>query len=378
MRAEKEGGKSAVREDTVTLRQYMAAVFVALFSPVSRLLPGAAAAIAGPSGWIAPFLALLPLTGLMAAMHFLLRDEDGSVGLGAALCRSLGNFPGKVLNLFLALWIVFYGAFLLRSGAERLISTVYPSAGPSFFIPPVLAVCILAAAGKLRWAFRCGTVILLLFAGALLLIYLLALPSVKLSYLWPLRLREPGKLALSVLPAADVLSPWVYFAFLRGYVREDSRALARGVRGMFAAALGAALLLVCTLGVLGPELSARLPYPFFVMVKNLSVFHVIQRIEPLVVTVWLMTDFVCVTLDLAAAAEALRCVFPGKRSRYVLLCGAAMLVLSFLIARNGQTLTDLSEQVVPSVNLTIAFLCIPLLLLTKICTKKMKMWKNRY
>ena len=376
MRVERRGRKD-MREDTVTLRQYMAAIFVALFSPVSRLLPGAAAEIAGSSGWIAPFLAFLPLAGLMAAMHFLLRFEEGSVGLSEAMCRSLGDFPGKVLTLLLALWIVFYGGFLLRSGAERLISTVYPSASPGFFIPPVLGVCTLAASGRLRYAFRCGTVLLLLFAGTLLLIYLLALPSVKLSCLWPLRLREPGKLALAALPAADVMSPWVYFTFLRGYVREDERALTRGWKGMSAAVLGATLLLICTLGVLGPELSARQAYPFFVMIKNLSVFHVIQRIEPLVVTVWLMTDFACVTLDLSAAAEALCCVFPGKRSQYALLCGLTMLVLSFFIARDGQTLTLLSDRVVPAVNLTIAFLGVPLLLLTKICTKKLKMWKNR-
>lgn len=366
-----------MREDAVTLRQYEAALFVALFSPVSRLLPGAAAGIAGSSGWAAPLLACLPLAGLTAAMHFLLRFEDGSVGLGTAICRTLGDFPGKVLTLLLALWIVFYGGFLLRSGAERLISAVYPSAGPGFFIPAVLAVCILAAAGPLRYAFRCGTVILLLFGGLLLLIYLLALPSVKLSSLWPLRLREPEKLALSVLPAADVLSPWVYFTFLRGYVREDDRALSRGMKGMLAAALGAALLLICTLGVLGPELSARQPYPFFVMIKNLSVFQVIRRIEPLVVTVWLMTDFVCVTLALAAAAEALRGVFPGKRSAYVFPCSLAMLALSFWIAPEGAQLDRLSDCVVPAVNLAIAFLGMPLLLLTKICTKKLKMWKNR-
>ena len=365
-----------MKKDTVTLRQYMAAVFVALFSPVSRLLPGAAASIAGSSGWISPLLAFLPLAGLMTVMYHLLRFEEGSLGLGTALRRILGDFPGKALTLVLALWIVFYGGFLLRSGAERLIATVYPSAGPVFFIPIVLAVCTLAAAGPLRCVFRCGTVILLLFSGALLLIYLLALPSVKLSCLWPLRLREPEKLALSVLPAADVMSPWVYFTFLRGFVRKDDRALSRGLKGMLGISLSAALLLVCTLGVLGPELSVRQQYPFFVMIKNLSVFHVIQRIEPLVVTVWLMTDFVCVTLNLTAAAEALCGVFPGKRSRYVLLCAPAMLGLSFLIAPDGQSLTRLSEEVVPTVNLTIAFLGMPLLLMTKICTKKLKLWKN--
>ena len=54
-----------------------------------------------------------------------------------------------------------------------------------------------------------------------------------------------------------------------------------------------------------------------------------------------------------------------------------MLALSFLMAPDGLTLSRLSDQVVPTVNLSIAFLGMPLLLLLKICTKKLKMWKNR-
>ena len=125
-----------MREDTVTLRQYMSAVFVALFSPVSRLLPGAAAEIAGASGWIAPFLAFLPLAGLLAAMHFLLRYEDGSVGLGTALCRSLGNFPGKVLTLLLALWIVFTALFCSAAGQKGSSPPSIPPRAPPFSSRP--------------------------------------------------------------------------------------------------------------------------------------------------------------------------------------------------------------------------------------------------
>jgi spore germination protein KB len=363
-------------EDTVTLRQYAATVFVALFSPMSRLLPGAAAKLAGSSGWVGPLLALLPLAGLVALMYRLLRFGDRSVGLGEALCRSLGNFPGKGLSLLLALWLVFYGGFLLRSGAERLISTVYPSASPGFFLPWLLGICALAAMGKLRYTFRCGTVILLLFSATLILIYVLALPSVKLSYLWPPRLREPGKLALSALPAMDTLSPWVYFTFLRGHVREDAHALKQGLKGIAATALGGLLLLAATLGVLGPELTKRQQYPFFIMIKNLTVFHVIQRIEPLVVTVWLMTDFICVTLVLLSAAEALAGIFPGKRSRYVMACGLGMLVLSFLVAPDALTLARLSDHVVPGINLGISFLLLPLAGLGRLSTKKSKKVQN--
>ncbi len=363
-------------EDTVTLRQYASTVFVALFSPMSRLLPGAAAELAGASGWVGPLLALLPLAGLTALMYWLLRFGDRSLGLGETLCRSLGNFPGKGLSLLLALWLVFYGGFLLRSGSERLISTVYPSAGPGFFLPWLLGVCVLAAMGRLRYAFRCGTVILILFSATLVLIYLLALPSVKLSSLWPPRLLEPGKLALSALPAMDTLSPWVYFTFLRGYVREDSHALKRGLKGITVTSLGGLLLLVATLGVLGPELTKRQQYPFFIMIKNLSVFHVIQRIEPLVVTVWLMTDFICVTLVLLSAAEALAGVFPGKRTRYVPACGLGMLILGFLMAPDALSLTRLSDLVVPGINLGITFLLLPLTGLAKLSTKKSRNLQN--
>ena len=366
-----------MREDTVTLRQYMGALFTALFSPMSRLLPGAAAELAGSSGWVSPILAWLPLAGLMVLMHWFLRFGDRCVGLGEALCRSLGNFPGKAMTLLLALWLTFYGGFLLRSGAERLISTVYPSAGPAYFIPGILAICTLAAAGKLRYAFRCASVILLLFSITLLLIYVLALPSVKLSYLWPLRLREPGKLALSALPAMDTLSPWVYFTFLRGHVREDEHALGRGLRCLSVTALGGLMLLASTVGVLGPELTGRQQYPFFIMIKNLTVFHVIQRIEPLLVTVWLMTDFVCVALTLLSAAEALECVFPGKRSGFVPICSLGMLALSFLMARDAPDLARLSDLVVPGVNLGIAFILLPLAALGKLSTKKsIKVEKN--
>ena len=365
-----------MREDTVTLQQYMATAFVALFSPMSRLLPKAAVEIAGASGWVAPLLAWLPLAGLMALMHYLLRFEGKSVGLGEALCRSLGHFPGKAACLLLGAWLVFYGGFLLRSGAERLIATVYPSAGPGFFIPVTLGLCTLAAAGKLRHAFRCGTVVLLLFGSALLLIYVLALPSLKAEYIWPLRLAKPGRLALSALPAMDVLSPWVYFSFLRGRVGEDERALSRGLRGLAVTALGGLLLLVSTLGVLGPELAKEQQYPFFIMIKNLTVFHVIQRIEPLVVTVWLMTDFVCVTLVLLSAAQALSCVFPGKRSRYALLCGPGMLVLSFAAVPDARSLALLSNLVVPGVNLSISFVFLPFVGLLKLCTKKSENVEN--
>ena len=61
-----------------------------------------------------------------------------------------------------------------------------------------------------------------------------------------------------------------------------------------------------------------------------------------------------------------------------LLFSLAALALSFLMAPDDRVLSFLSDRVVPTVNLAISFLGMPLLLLLKFCTKKLKMWKNRY
>ena len=78
------------REDSMSFRQYMAAVGVSLFSPVTRLLPKAVLEPAGFSGWIAPLAALPLLLGLVWLMGRLLTLEGRKVGLGDALLARLG------------------------------------------------------------------------------------------------------------------------------------------------------------------------------------------------------------------------------------------------------------------------------------------------
>jgi spore germination protein KB len=356
-------------EDTVTLRQFLAAVFVSLFSPVSRLIPRAVLEIAGTQGWIAPALAWLPAAGLVLLMRGLLERDGERLGLARALRLDLGEKPGRAVTLLLVLWLVLYGGFVLRSGAERLISTVYPSADLSFFAFAVIGVCTLSAAGKLRYAFRSAAVILLLFSFILLLIVAFALPNVRGAYLRPLFPADPGKVLLSVLPAADVLTPWMPFTFLWGRVEKQGNPLKPCLRGLAVTAAGVLLLMLTTVGILGEELSLRQQYPFFIMIKNLSVFHVVERIEPLVVTVWLMTDYVCITACLLSASEGCRSMFPGKRSVWAAGCGGAMLAACYLLAPDAFFLEKLSNTVVPAVNLSLCFLLMP-------AVRLIGLWKN--
>lgn len=359
--------------DLVTFRQYCAAAFIAMFSPVSRLLPHAALELAGISAWVGVLLAAPVLLGLVWVVERLLRVEGQSCGLSKALCLRLGRPVGKGLSLLYGLWLVVYAGFLLRSGAERLLSTVYTTGSLGFFLIAMLLVCLIASLGRVSSAVRSAAVLMLLFVGSLLLIYAMALPELRLRYLWPPDLLHPGRLARSAVPVMDVMSPWVGFSFLRGYVAPEPDSARKGMRRVLIQAAFVLLLMVTTVGILGPELALRHQFPFFVMIKDLSLFDVMERFEPVVVVLWVITDYTCLTMLLLSAAQALRdAVGAGERRAYVPFCAGGVLACGFLLAPNAFRFARLSEQIVPAVNLSVVFLLMPFLLLLSGVVKKLK------
>ncbi len=360
-------------KDSMTFRQYLAAIGLSVFSPMSQRLPEAVLDHAGFSGWLAPLIALPILLGVAALLRYLTAAEGRAVGLGESLEGRLGRVPGKLLTVLLVFWLVFYGGFILRSGGERIISTVYPTASLSIFLPLLLALSLVFALGKLRWASRSTLVLRLFFMATLVLVLALALPSVKGAYVWPPSLRRPGKLLLAALPVAEMTTPWVCFAFLRGRVSEDENSLPRAFRGILLLTLLTLLLLLTVIGDMGPELTGRQQFPFFVMVKNLRLFNLMERFDALIVGLWMMTDYVFVGMLLASASTVLQDL-SGSRGRkaWVVLCAAGMLGTAVFISRDAFAFCHVSEKLVPAVNLGIVFLLLPLTALFPLKKKNSK------
>ncbi len=349
------------RSDGMSFRQYGAAALVSLFSPVARLLPGAALKRAGFSGWLAPLLALPFLLGLVWVMGRLLTVEGRKVGLADALLARLGPRLGRAVGALLVLWLLVYGGVILRSGSERILSTVYPGFGLPLFLGGSLLLGMVFARGRLRWAGRSAFVVLLLFAGILAVVFAAALSALHWDYLWPPELSRWREIGLAALPVADVLSPWVWFSFLRDRVTEDEGSFPRAARGLAAAALATMVFLIVTIGDLGPELALRQQFPFYVMIKNLRLFNVLERFDAVIVVLWMMTDYVFVGMLLLSASAALQRISGTRRREiWVAFCALGMLISAIFAAGNAFLLVRLSERLIPAVNLILTFLLLPL------------------
>ena len=146
-----------MRDRMVTRKQFAAAIFTGLLSPLMRVLPRSSVLLAGKAAWLSVAPAFLALLALMALMNALRRALLPGEGMANLLLRVLGPWFGRLALLLYAAWFLFYAGFLLRSGAERLTATVYQQSAVTPFIVVMLALCLLAALGTLRATVRTAT-----------------------------------------------------------------------------------------------------------------------------------------------------------------------------------------------------------------------------
>lgn len=359
------------------LRQLLALCTMMLLAPLLRLVPSGAAGVAGRGAWLTA-LAAAPL--VLAYVFFICRfmkERNENEGLGELCLRCLGGKAGKAVLLVSASWFVLYAGFILRSGADRLITTIYPYSEPHIFIIVMGLLGLFAAMGSSRSIVRTAMLVQPVVLGVLLFILIFSLANLQKENLLPISGAYFLPIMKGSLTVTDILSVVLYLAcFLLGFVRKDSDgfkslSIWTGLMLLIVTAVSTAVV-----GNFGAELTARLTRPFFSLVRNLVFFGSLERIEALVVTLWVFPDFLLVSALLYVAQHILRLCFDldpsyrGEKRRDIsdgrwlaLPCGAAAIVCAMLIARTPTALELWSKAIIPIINLCYAFILLPVIYL---------------
>ena len=354
--------------------QLIALCTVILLVPALRIFPSAATQLAGRAAWLAAPTAVVPvLLYVLFLSRFMERRMEGE-GLAELCMRALGRLGGKLALLLSALWFLLYGGFMLRAGADRFITTIYPNSSSPFFSVTMGILGTVAAMGAVRSLVRVAKLVQPVVLGVLLLVLITAFFSVDMANLLPVTKQDAVPVAKGALAAVNVLAVVLYLVcFVEGLTpkapgRERSFSL-------WALAM-LALLGVISFNIIGnfsPELTASLTQPFFSLVRNLVFFRTLERVEALVGTLWVFPDFLMISLLLYSAQHCLRLVM-GKQSEYrgqrlldlsegrwvIPLCGLVSTAASVFIAPNAQSLAFWSERLIPLMNLAYALLFLPL------------------
>ncbi len=292
-------------EHLITRKQFAAAIAVSLLSPLLRLLPQTAVSMAGRGAWLSPLPALIPVLLLSTMLESFRRHMRPGEGMGGLLLRWLGPVAGRLALLLFAGWFLFYGGFILRSGAERLVSTIYPSSGQTLFVAATILLCLAVSLGPLQAAARTSVILRAVLLTALGIVILFSASNMDLSRLAPFAWRDGAASVAGALPLASVCGVSGCFCFLSGYVEPPKNG--RWLLGThLLLLLLAGVVCAAVMSVFGPSLTATLTYPFFIMIRSISLGDLVPRIEAVVIAVWVCADFMLVVMLLRCAHEALR------------------------------------------------------------------------
>ena len=347
-----------MEQQQLTVRQLRALGAVWLLAPALRLYPATAAELAGRAAWLSPLLALPAALGYGWLLHRLLARRLPGEDTVSLLRRALGERASRAVLLLIGLFFLFYAAFSLRSGAQRFITTIFPQAKPVPFALSMGVLAALAAAGPLRTLGRCGKVILPVLLLTLGFILLAALPTVRLENLLPLRPRDALPALAGALPGLDVLAAVLFLSLFLSAPGEGQRfaptAVWIALLGLLLSLLGLTLV-----GNFGAELTASLQRPFFYLVRNLVFFRNVERVEALVVALWVFSDFLLVSCSLTAGVRCLAPALDRPEKRLSILCALAAAVLACFLGRSAASYAALSERVVPLAGMSLALLLLP-------------------
>lgn len=337
--------------DRISPRQFVAAVFLSAVSLLVRRFPHALVARAGRGAMVAVPLSILPILAVVAAAVLLFRNHPAGSGLSDVFTGILGPAAGRILTGIYGLWFICYAGFLLRSGAERFLTTVYTGAHPWVFLIIMTLLCAPAAAGRVLPLARSSMLVRPLMLTLILGIALLTLKDIDPALLMPLRTTDLRADVDAALEIANLLSILVFFGFLGDRLERPLRV--RDYAPWLAALLAViGLMTAGCLGMFGAELTAKMRYPYFMLVRDLTVLGALERIEPVVIAMWVFSDFILISLLLQLAAANLRTCLgfrPERAHRRILplLCTAAAAAAAFSLPGSLDAQRALSERIVP-------------------------------
>ncbi|MGI6014449.1 MAG: GerAB/ArcD/ProY family transporter [Oscillospiraceae bacterium] len=362
------------KPDTIRRRQLANLGFVGLLSPIIRLLPRQIVMIAGNAAWIAPLVATIPALFLILFMDWFLKNRLPGEGLGDLFLRGLGNLFGRIALLIFTLWLLFYAGFTVRNGADRFIATVYPNSLPWSFIVVMLLLSLMAILGRLQVLARTARVFVPMLLIAFAMIFAFCIPDMDVKNLMPVSYLDIDDILLAVIPVMNTISVFVYTGFLSGYTDDKTPLIRTYFKWTVLILIIISLLVVTALGIFGPELVTRISHLFLVMIRGISVTNLLERIEAVVIALWVVTDFILVSTFLFVCIENFHLIFGIKRDKrtvgprfslkngrwLIWLCFIIVSAVAILIAPSSFSLYWLSDALIPFTNLIFVFVFLPI------------------
>lgn len=344
--------------DHVSMRQILRIFFVGILSLIIKVIPRQTTELSGKGTWVAALLAVPSILFLLWILHLLLRHAKGK-HLGEIYCDIFGTIGGKILTAIYFLWAVMMMCIIARDYGDRFLATTYQNEVLAIFIAILLVLVFITARGSLRAFGRVGELCFTILLTVIILVILFSASKANTDLQRVVALAPEDILAAvpSVFPYLSMMGLATYSGFLWSSIQlgiQENRKLI--IRWVFMFALLLAVLQIAILSTMGIELVPHLQFPLFYLIKNITVFGVFERLESVIIALWVATDYIFMNLLAILCVNILKFLFRLEKTKE--LVGPLLLLVfagSLLITSSSFALEIFTKTVVRAGNIILCF-----------------------
>ena len=355
----------------ISMRQALMIIVGMVFSPAVRLFSSFVSGRGDQSSWIAPAFSGLFMTVFIFVLWALIKRNRNFY---QHLEYSFGLTLSKIIGIIYVIWGTLLTSVQMRYYAQRVASTIYTEIGMDIFLIILTGICIYTLRNGISVLARMNELLLPTIVAVSVILLAFLTPDVETKVLVPIYNWK----SLTHVAVFNVAS-FGYITFVLFFldeINDREKFKKQAIIGTIAVTLFTVWMFATVIGTLGPKIIEKLPYPFFAVVKQISLGEFLQHIEAFVITLWILSDFVLISFIGASTVKIMGSITRSRDTKELLFPFFALCVtLVSFMGRTNYELEILSEKIFIPLNLVFLFI-IPIIMLIICKIKEKKLSRN--
>lgn len=348
-------------KEKITVRQVFKLLICMSLGPAVRVVPLYVSKVAAQAGWLGPVVIFLPIflfLKILTRIFSVYREESYS----QIICDILGGVMGKLVLFIYLIGMTILTGFYIRAYATRINLSLTPTARIHVEVISMLLLVYVVVRYGLVLLTRMGEIIFAVTVISFIVFFLLSANNIRVDRLTPISYRDIVPIFKAGYGVGNIWGFITFICFYSDRITEKDELASVGYKYLIFFIVVTTMLNIMVIGSLGYSVVSRTSLPFFVAIKNISLFNIIERIEALAISQWIAIDFVLIAIFVFVTLRIISDLFNiGDFNYLIKMVFMFFYILTFFISMSMFDLQDFSIQIAIHM-ITILGLGLPILI----------------
>ena len=304
--------------DKISIRQAFIIVLAFTYSPFMRSIPYFTAKQAKQAAWLAPLLAsLILLLAVFIFQGIYKKYTDKEMSFMDILYDVFGKWIGKALVLTYFIFTTILLCYYTRYYCERLVATTYYNVDIKLFLVSMLVFIAFVMRFKLVIFARMSEIIFLVLLLIFFILSTLNIPNIELHRITPISISDFFPVVKAGIGVSSGYLLFSYIFLVSDKINKTDKIKKYGLELVIFYTIVIPILVITVIGVLNYSTVERSTIPYLVAIKHISLFQTIEKIESLVVGIWILSDFALLYFFSYANIHILKSLFGLKEPKHL-------------------------------------------------------------